>query len=130
MFKGACHCARVGWTLDAMNEAPTACSCTICRRYGVIWAYGHFGEDIHTTGETTVYRRADLGTIDFHFCSQCGCVTHWIAAAPGKDGRRMSAVNLRMTEPGAIEALEMNHFDGYDTCGAQRDGRTVKDMWF
>ena len=130
-LKGTCHCGRVEWALDALPESATACNCTICRRYGVLWAYGYIGHDIHVTGEANAYRRADGGAIDFHFCPQCGCVTHYVATKPGDDGRRWTAVNLRMSDPSLIDALPIDHFDGYDTWDdLPRDGRTVKDMWF
>lgn len=130
-LKGTCHCGRVGWTLDALPKSATACSCTICRRYGVFWAYGYIGHDIHVDGMTSSYRRADGGALDFHFCPKCGCVTHYIATKPGDDGRTWTAVNLRMTDPGPIETLPIDHFDGHETWeDLPRNGRTVKDMWF
>lgn len=130
-LKGTCHCGRVEWALDALPESATACNCTICRRYGVLWAYGYIGHDIHVTGEANAYRRADGGAIDFHFCPQCGCVTHYVATKPGDNGRRWTAVNLRMSDPDLIDALPVDHFDGHDTWDdLPRDGRTVKDMWF
>jgi hypothetical protein len=130
-MQGTCHCGRVTWTLAAPPLSVTACNCTICRRYGVLWAYGHIGHDIEVAGDTTAYRRADGGAIDFHFCPRCGCVTHYVATRPGADGRRWTAVNLRLTEPGAIEALPIDHFDGLDTFDdLPRDGRCVRDLWF
>lgn len=131
MLKGSCHCARVTWTLDTPPQSVTACNCSICRRYGTLWAYGHIDHDIHVSGETTPYRRADSGIIDFHFCGHCGCVTHYIYIRPDRDGRRWSAVNVRLTDIQPIEALPIDHFDGHKTFeDLPRDGRTVKDMWF
>ena len=131
MLTGTCHCNRVGWTLDAMPDSVTACNCTICRRYGVLWAYGYIGHDIQTSGETAIYRRGDAAAIDFHFCPDCGCVTHYVATGADADGRHWTAVNLRLTEPGPIEGLSIDHFDGLHSFeDLPRDGRTVKDMWF
>ena len=130
-MKGTCHCGGVAWTLDTEPESVTACNCTICRRYGVLWAYGYIGHDIHTSGETKTYRRADGGAIDFHFYPGCGCVTHYVATKGGEDGRHWTAVNLRLTDPGPIADLPIDHFDGFDTFDdLPRDGRTVRDMWF
>jgi hypothetical protein len=130
-MKGTCHCGQVSWTLDTPPESVTACNCTICRRYGVLWAYGSIGHDIHTDGETQTYRRADGGAIDFHFCPACGCVTHYVATRAGEDGLHWSAVNLRLTDPDPIAHLPIDHFDGHDSFGdLPRDGRTVRDMWF
>ena len=114
-----------------MPQSVTACNCTICRRYGALWAYGYIGHDIHVTGEASTYRRADGGAIDFFFCAKCGCLTHYVSTKPGDDLRHWTAVNLRMTDPGPIGALPIDHFDGYDKWDdLPHDGRTVKDMWF
>jgi hypothetical protein len=128
---GTCHCRRVTWTLDALPDSVTACNCTICRRYGVLWAYGHIGHDIHIAGETNRYRREDGGAIDFHFCRTCGCVTHYVATRAGEDGRQRTAVNLRLTEPEPIVHLPIDHFDGLQSFDdLPRDARCVADMWF
>jgi len=131
VLEGKCHCGLVIWRLDRDPDSVTACNCTICRRYGVLWAYGYIGHDIHTTGDTTTYRRTDGGSIDFHFCSACGCVTHYVATKADDEGRRWTAVNLRLTEPDPIAELPIDHFDGLHTFDdLPRDERRVKDMWF
>lgn len=41
------------------------------------------------------------------------------------------AVNLRMTEPPAIEHLPIDHFEGLVSFkDLPRDARCVRDMWF
>jgi hypothetical protein len=48
-----------------------------------------------------------------------------------EDGRRRIAVNLRLTEPGPVAHLPIDHFDGLGTFDdLPRDGRCVVDMWF
>lgn len=131
MLKGGCHCGSVRWTLDAEPLSITACNCSICSRFGALWAYGAIGHDIQTFGQTGIYRRDNGGDIDFHFCSNCGCVTHYVATAKDDSGRYRSAVNVRMSNPVLIGDIPIRRFDG---CGRfrelPRDGRTVKDMWF
>ena len=130
-MQGDCHCGRVTWTPDTPPESVPACTCQICRRSGVLWAYGYIGHDIYISGETTTYCRDDGGAIDFHFCTNCGCVTHYIATNPGDDGRHWTVVNLRLTEPETIAHLPIDHFDGLDSFDdLPRDGRCVVDMWF
>ncbi len=129
MLGGSCHCGGTRWTLDALPESVTACNCTVCRRYGVLWAYDYEGEGIHVSGPTTEYRRGQA--IGFHFCPACGCVAFWRGLKPGDDGRRRIAVNVRLTEPGPIAHLPIDHFDGLDTFDdLPRDGRCVVDLWF
>ena len=131
MLEGKCHCGEAGWTLKAMPESVTVCNCTVCRRYGVLWAYGYIGDDIHSAGKTTTYCRKDGGAIDFHFCAKCGCVTHYVKTAAEADGRHRTAVNARMTDPTLIFDLAIVQFDGLETFeDLPRDGRKVRDMWF
>lgn len=133
MLQGSCLCGAVRWRFDAMPESATACSCTACRRYGTLWAYGHEGEDIHGEGETRGHVRggASGGTLAFHFCPQCGCMAWWRALQPNAQGRRRMAVNLRLTEPGPIAHLPIDHFDGLDSWeDLPRDGRCIRDLWF
>jgi hypothetical protein len=129
MIEGACHCGQVRWRFDAEPDGATACNCTVCRRYGVLWIYGHEGEDVHVSGETTAYVRGP--EIEFHFCPRCGCAAAWRGIAPGADGRRRQAVNVRLAEPEAVAAIPIDHFDGLVAfADLPRDGKCVADYWF
>ena len=131
MLEGSCHCGKARWSFKGPVESATACNCTVCRRYGVLWIYGYEGEEIAVTGPTEVYTRGQ-GHLGFHFYRTCGCVVAWRATSPGPDGRRRIAVNLRLVDdPEAVTHLLIDHFDGLHTFeDLPRDGRTVKDMWF
>jgi hypothetical protein len=129
MLEGSCHCGAVTWHFKLMPESVTACNCTVCRRYGTLWAYDHEGEGITVAGPTTAYVRGRA--VEFHFCPTCGCVAFWRGRGTDEAGRRRIAVNLRMTEPGPIAALPIDHFDGLDRFDdLPRDGRCVADLWF
>lgn len=129
-IEGSCHCGAVLWSFDGVPDSATACNCTVCRRYGVLWAYGYENEGIRVSGPTHVYAWGDQ-TIGFHFCPNCGCVAYWRASAPGEDGRRRIAVNLRLADPEAVSSIIVDHFDGLDSWeDLPRDGRCVVDMWF
>ena len=131
MLEGTCHCGEVGWTLEALGNSVTACNCTICRRYGTLWAYGYLGHDIQTAGRKRTCRRRDSGDKYFHFCAICGCVTHNVAVTEDEDGRYRAAVNVRMFDPSPISTIPIRHFEGRDRFKElPRDSRTVKDMWF
>jgi hypothetical protein len=95
----------------------------------VLWAYDYEGEGIHVSGPTKAYVRGD--SIGFHFCPECGCVAYWRSLEPNQEGRRRIAVNLRLTAPGPIADLPIDHFDGLDKWeDLPRDGRCVRDLWF
>jgi hypothetical protein len=130
MIEGACHCGKVRWTFEGTPESATACNCTVCRRYGVLWAYDFEDERIHVTGATRSYLWGERA-IGFHFCPECGCVAYWRGESPREDGRRRIAVNLRLAEPAAVGAVPVRHLDGLQTWqDVPRDGRCVSDMWF
>jgi hypothetical protein len=133
MLTGTCHCGTVSWTFDGMPESATACNCTLCRRYGVLWIYDYEGERIKISGPSSVYTRKDVKdpALEIRFCSGCGCVICWRALGPDTVVRRRIAVNLRLAEPGTVAHLPIDHLDGLDTFeDLPRDGRCVADMWF
>ena len=129
MIQGTCHCNSVKWLFRAMPESVTACNCTVCRRYGVLWAYDYENEGVSVSGPTKAYIRGD--SVEFHFCPNCGCVTHWRGMQTDDAGRRRMAVNMRLTEPEPIAHLPIDHFDGLDKFDdLPRDGRCIRDLWF
>jgi hypothetical protein len=127
---GACHCGAVPWRFAGMPDSATACYCTVCRRYGVPWAYDFEGERVDVAGPTEACVR-DGGFIAFHICATCGCVACWRAREPDAEGRRRIAVNLRLTDPAPIARVPIDHFDGYAMReDLPRDGRCVGDYGF
>jgi hypothetical protein len=129
MLEGSCHCGAVRWRFDGMPASATACNCTACRRYGVLWIYGHENEDVNVFGQTQSYVRGKA--LSFNFCPSCGCVVSWRGLELQKDGRRRMALNLRLTEPEAVSHLPIDHFDGLETFeDLPRDARCVRDHWF
>ena len=129
MLQGSCHCGAVQWKFAGTPEGATACNCTVCRRYGSLWAYDYEGEGISVSGPTQAYVRGKA--IEFHFCPKCGCVAFWRGLKSSEDGRRRVAVNLRLAEPEAVASVPIDHFDGFDRFDdLPRDGRCVRDYWF
>ncbi len=130
MLEGSCHCGAVRWTYEAVPEGATACNCTVCRRYGVLWIYGYEDSGVSVAGPTKAYARG--AAIDFNFCPTCGCVVSWRGRQAEPDGRRRLAVNLRLAdEPDQVAQIPIDHFDGLNTFDdLPRDGRCVRDLWF
>jgi len=129
VIEGSCHCGAVRWRLDGVPVSATACNCTVCRRYGTLWAYGYEGEDIHVSGATRPYIRGQK-VLAFHFCPECGCVAYWRSLTEW-DGRRRMGVNLRLAEPEAVSGIPIQRFDGLNGWDdLPRDGRTVAHLWF
>ncbi|MCV2357029.1 GFA family protein [Paucibacter sp. B2R-40] len=129
MIEGTCLCGAVRWTFAGQPDGATACNCTACRRYGVLWAYDYENEGIHVAGKTQAFERGTA--LGFHFCPGCGCVAFWRGKKLDELGRRRIAVNLRLAEPAAVAQIPIDHFDGLDTFeDLPRDGRCVGDYWF
>jgi hypothetical protein len=129
MIEGSCHCGEVRWTFEGVPEASTACNCTACRRYGVLWAYDYEGEG--GSGCRARPRPTFEGIRSAFISAPSAAAWPTGSLTPGEDGRRRIAVNLRLAEPDAVGAIPIEHFDGleaFDDLG--RDGRSVADMWF
>jgi hypothetical protein len=132
MLTGSCHCGAVGWTLEGDPGPATACNCTLCRRYGGLWAYDYENERIRVSGPSKAYTRRgkDDPTLEIHFCPTCGCVVFWRGLRVAAGERRRIAVNLRMAAPEAVADLPIDPFDGLDSFeDLPRDGRCVRDLW-
>ena len=129
MIESSCHCGAVRLQINRAPEEVVDCNCTLCRRYGALWAYGYEGQGIEVAGKTQAYVRGNA--IEFHFCSACGCIAFWRGQRTDEQGRRRIAVNLRMAEPDAVATIPIDHFDGLNTFeDLPRDGRCVADYWF
>ena len=113
MADASCHCGAVQFTLLFAPRQITDCNCSICRRYGTLWAYYKPGEVHFTTPEdrTETYMWDDQ-SIRFHHCRTCGCVTHFSSVDPARD--RMG-INARMLDPVVVADASLRHFDGADT---------------
>lgn len=110
MVDASCHCGAIRFTVDTAPDEVNDCNCSICRRYGTLWAYYapaqvRFAAD---AGPTDTYIWGDR-TLAFHRCRSCGCVTHWSPANPSHP--RMG-VNARLMAPEVLAAARVFHGDG------------------
>ena len=109
------------------------CNCTLCRRYGTLWAYDYDGERIHVHGDTASYVRADMPEpgLETIFCPTCACVVAWRGLSLEADGRRRCAVNVRLAPPDEVAGLSIDRFEGLVSFeDLPRDGRCVGDYLF
>jgi hypothetical protein len=133
MLAGTCLCGDAGWTLEGDPGSITACNCTLCHRYGALWAYDYENGRIALSGPTRSFtRRAKANpALEIHFCPTCGCVLCWRGLQVDENGRRRMAVNIRLSQSDAVGHLPIDHFDGFDSFeDLPSDGRCVRDMWF
>jgi hypothetical protein len=103
----SCHCGAVTVTADAPPNEVTDCDCSLCRRYGVLWAY-YPTRAVAVCGPTDRYSRG-ARSIAFHRCAACGCVTHWAPVTREED--RMG-VNARLFDPLLLAGVRTRRLDG------------------
>lgn len=130
-MKGHCHCLAVQWEYDLPLESVTACNCTLCSRYGALWAYGQLGQGVQIKGPTSSYTRGSQIN-GFHFCQTCGCLAYYLARNKDQEGKYRIAVNMRMIDdPKVIQDLPVDHFEGKESFqDLPSDGRQVRHLWF
>lgn len=131
--QGGCHCGAVRWEFRGNIPDATICNCTVCRRYGVLWAYGYDGDGIHVDDPGSALTSYVCGSrsLSFNFCKLCGNLVSWRSLKPGKDGRTRMAVNLRLADPDDVADIPLQRFDGLHSFDdLPPDGRTVADVWF
>ena len=133
MLKGTCHCGASGWTMEGEPGVVTACNCTLCGRYGVLWAYEYENERIRHFVPSQLYIRADYPDpkIEILSCPTCANVLAWRGLHVNEEGRRRAAVNIRLAPAEAVADLAIEHLDGLHTEEPlPRDGRRVRDLWY
>jgi len=114
MITGTCHCGAVSVEVPRKPRRLTSCNCSICRRYGTLWAY-YKASDVRVNcarGATHGYSWGDK-SLRFVRCRNCGCIMVWEATHPRASSRM--GVNARNFEPAAIEGIRVRHLDGAST---------------
>lgn len=106
-----CHCGAIRLQLAEPPTEVTDCNCSICRRYGVLWAYYTKRQVKFASLPTDVYQWGKK-TIAFHRCKTCGCLTHGM---PTDDQTEERGINARLLEPAVLAKARVRPFDGADT---------------
>ena len=110
MLTAACHCGALRVEIPRKPRRLTSCNCSICRRYGTLWAY-YKAADVRViaSGKTHGYSWGDKA-LRFVRCARCGCISHWEAVNP-KPASRIG-VNARNLDPAAIEGVRPSDLAG------------------
>jgi hypothetical protein len=113
MLAATCHCGAVRIELPRRPRVLTSCNCSICRRYGALWAY-YLPDAVRVSCSAGATARYAWGrkTILFVWCRRCGCVTHY--ERPG-NARRKIGVNARNVDPAALGPVRIRRLDGAST---------------
>lgn len=108
-----CHCRAIEILLPAPPAEVTHCNCSLCRRYGVLWAYYPIADMIFKPDPLPTDSYAWNGkNVDFHRCRTCGCVTHWF---PRSRRRSRMGLNARLLDPDILAAAKVRYKDSAGT---------------
>src|SRR3569833_30090 len=101
MVRSACHCGIVRLTVEPAPKRVLDCNCSICRRYGALWAYPNDPRTGRPLFQTVVVQGAnrlegyvwgDKWSAVWR-CRACGCV---MFGTPRSERERILSVNARM----------------------------------
>jgi hypothetical protein len=118
MLSGACHCGAVRVTIPRKPRSVTDCNCSICRRYGVLWAYYKLpAVSIEAKRGATASYSWGRKKLKFVRCKTCGCVVAWQPLRP--TAKSWMGVNYRNFPLDALKTARIRKLDG-----AAWDGHT------
>lgn len=114
MIAASCHCGAVRLEVARKPLTLTNCNCSICRRYGALWAY-YKASSVRVVCPADALSSYSWGskTIEFFRCNTCGCITHHERTQKRPDSTL--AVNARNFEPGSLAAARIRRLDGAST---------------
>ena len=111
MLTATCHCGAVRVTVPRKPRTVTDCNCSICRRYGVLWAY-YKASTVRVEAKPKATRGYSWGRKALRFvrCATCGCVMCWERVSPRPE--REMGVNARNFEPEVLRTIPVVPLDG------------------
>src|SRR5262249_13175610 len=113
-IQGTCLCSAVQIGATRRPRQVTQCNCSVCRRYGTLWAYYR---------RTAVSLTAPRGGLEeysvrpkglrFVRCRSCGCVICWDSHRRAADCR--VGINMRLFDQALMAAVPIKVLDGDKT---------------
>jgi len=114
MLTATCHCGAVKVEVPRKPRSLTSCNCSICRRYGALWAY-YKDADVRLVAPPRAVDDYIWGDKSQKFirCSTCGCVMQWkkLGVDPGAN----AGVNARNFAPAEWGTVRVRRLDGAHT---------------
>lgn len=114
MLTGTCHCGAIRIHIPRAPRTVTRCNCSICRRYGALWAYFPAKSVRIEAPRGGLSRYSWRRKVRWFFhCKCCGCVTHYKYR---KQGRGYPiAVNAANLDPAVLKGVRIRELDGAAT---------------
>lgn len=115
--KGSCHCGATQFELTQAPDSVTRCTCSFCRKRGVLWAYYQPEQfRLMTPREQVATYQWRTKTVQHHFCATCGCGTYsespdWSTGQPDFDKPRIG-VNAWLLDDFDLESAPVTVLDG------------------
>jgi hypothetical protein len=113
-IQGTCLCGAVKLGAARVPRHVTQCNCSVCRRYGTLWAY------YKRSAISIVAKRGALAEFSclprglrFVRCGTCGCMVCWQQRRKGKDVR--IGINTRLLDHVAMAKVPIKVLDGDNT---------------
>ncbi len=108
--RGGCHCGQVRFQVRAPAKLKVQrCNCSMCRMTDYLHLIVPAAEFTLESGRDALRTYAfNTGVAKHLFCGVCGIKSFYVPRS-NPDG---FSVNLRCLDPGTVEAVEIEDFDG------------------
>ena len=120
-------CGKVQVGVAQRPRQVTQCNCSVCRRYGTLWAYYRRSavSIVAPRGGLESYSVRARG-LKFVRCRSCGCVIYWDAPGKGRDQRM--GINTRLLDHAVMADVPVKVLDG-DVPWRNLGTYVKPDMW-
>ena len=114
MLTATCHCGAVRVEVPRRPRTLTDCNCSICRRYGTLWAY-YKASNVRVIAKpgTTMDYSWGRKSLRFVRCGNCGCIMIWERVHPTANSS--VGINAQNFEPSVVGAVRIRRLDGAKT---------------
>jgi hypothetical protein len=122
--RGGCHCGAVRFEVLAPAVIQvTDCNCSICSKAGYLHLLVNKSRFRLLAGaEALTTYRFNTGTAQHLFCKVCGMKSFYVPRSH-PDGY---SVNARCLDPGTVQRMEINAFDGANWESSAREKKWAK----
>ena len=126
-IQGSCLCDAVQIGATRLPRQVTLCNCSVCRRYGTLWAYYRRSAVTITAARAALTHHSIRPRgLKFVRCATCGCVICWDASS--KDPGRRFGLNTRLLDHALMADVPIKLLDG-DGAWRTLGGYTQPGMW-
>lgn len=119
--RGGCHCGRVRFEVLAPARLTVSdCNCSMCAKSGYLHLIVPKAQFTLVSGaESLTAYRFNTGTAQHLFCAVCGVKSFYVPRSH-PDGY---SVNARCLDPGTVEQLIVEPFDGQQWEQSMQQGK-------